>query len=61
MAHSAPAEYEGGELKRMLHAREMKIASLEGENECLKRELKECMERMRKLQQQELNGDVHCG
>ena len=59
MAHSAPAEYEGGELNRMLFAQEMKIASLEGENERLKRELKECMERMRNLQQQLLNGDVH--
>ena len=61
MAHSAPAEYKGGELKRMLRAWEMKIASLEGENKHLKHELKECNERMRKLQQQLLNGDVHRG
>ena len=60
MAHPQ-SEYEAGELKRMLRAREMKIANLQGENEWLKGELKECLERMRKLQWQLLNGDVHRG
>ena len=53
------SEYDEGELKRMIRAREMKIANLQGENERLKGELNECLERMRKLQRQLLNGDVH--
>ena len=60
MAHP-PAEYEVGELKKMMRARELKIANLQGENERLKGELKECLERMRKLQRQVMNGDVHRG
>jgi len=60
MAHP-PAEYEVGELKKMMRARELKIANLQGENERLKGELKECLERMRKLQRQVMNGDVHQG
>jgi hypothetical protein len=44
-----PAEYEVGELNRMMRACKMKIANLQGENEWLKGELKECLERMRKL------------
>jgi hypothetical protein len=60
MAHPL-AEYEAGELKRMIQAQEMKIANLQEENKCLKGELKECLERMRKLQRQLLNGDVHRG
>jgi hypothetical protein len=55
------SEYDEGELKRMIRAREMKIANLQGENEWLKGELNECLERMRKLQGQLLNGDVHRG
>jgi hypothetical protein len=39
MAHP-PAEYKAGELKRMIRAREMKIANLQGENEWLKGELR---------------------
>ena len=58
MAHP-PAEYKVGELKKMMRARKLKIANLQGENERLKGELKECLERMRKLQQQVMNGDVH--
>ncbi len=58
MAHP-PAEYEIGELKKMMRARELKIANLQGENERLKGELKECLERMRKLQRQVMSGDVH--
>lgn len=45
----------------MMRARELKIANLQGENERLKGELKECLERMRKLQRQVMNGDVHRG
>ncbi len=45
----------------MIRAREMKIANLQGENERLKGEVKECLERMRKLQRQLLSGDVHRG
>ena len=55
------SEYEAGELKKMIRARELKIANLQGENERLKGELNECLERMRKLQRQLLNGDVHRG
>ena len=55
------SEYEAGELKRMIRARETKIVNLQGENEWLKGELNECLERMRKLQRQLLNGDVHRG
>ena len=55
------SEYNEGELKRMIRARETKIANLQGENERLKGELNECLERMRKLQGQLLNGDVHRG
>ena len=58
MAHP-PAEYKVGELKKMMRARKLKIANLQGENERLKGELKECLERMRKLQWQVMNGDVH--
>jgi len=60
MAHP-PAEYEVGELKKMMRARELKIANLQGENKRLKGELKECLERMRKLQRQVMNGDDHRG
>ena len=60
MAHP-PAEYEVGELKKMMRARKLKIANLQGENKRLKGELKECLERMRKLQRQVMNGDVHRG
>jgi hypothetical protein len=60
MAHP-PAEYKVGELKKMMRARELKIANLQGENKQLKGELKECLERMRKLQRQVMNGDVHQG
>ncbi len=60
MAHPL-AEYEAGELKRMIWAWEMKIANLQGENKWLKGELKECLERLRKLQWQLLNGDIHRG
>jgi hypothetical protein len=42
------SDYDEGELKRMIRAWEMKIANLQGENERLKGELKECVERMRK-------------
>ena len=45
----------------MIRARELKIANLQGENERLKGELNECLKRMRKLQRQLLNGDVHHG
>ena len=45
----------------MMRARELKIANLQGENKRLKGELKECLERMRKLQRQVMNGDVHRG
>ena len=55
------SEYEAGELKKMIRARELKIANLQGENERLKGELNECLKRMRKLQRQLLNGDVHRG
>ena len=60
MAHP-PAEYKVGELKKMMRARKLKIANLQGENERLKGELKECLERMRKLQRQVMNGDVYQG
>ncbi len=60
MAHPL-AEYEVGELKKMMRARELKIANFQEENERLKGELKECLERMRKLQRQVMNGDVHQG
>ena len=60
MAHP-PAEYKVRELKKMMRARKLKIANLQGENERLKGELKECLERMRKLQRQVMNGDVHRG
>ena len=42
------SEYDEGELKRMIRAWEMKIANYQGENEWLKGELKECVERMQK-------------
>jgi len=42
------SEYDEGELKRMIRAWEMKIANLQGENEWLKGELKECMEKRQK-------------
>ena len=55
------SEYDEGELKRMIRARDMKIAKLQGEKERIKGELDQCLERMRKLQRQLLNGDVHRG
>ena len=42
------SEYDEGELKRMIRAWEMKIANLQGENEWLKGELKECVEKRQK-------------
>ena len=45
----------------MIRARDMKIAKLQGEKEWIKGELDQCLERMRKLQRQLLNGDVHRG
>ncbi len=52
------SEYDEGELKRMIQAREMKVAKLQGENKRLKGELDQCLDRMRKLQRQLMNGDV---
>lgn len=55
------SEYDEGEMKRMIRARDMKIAKLQGEKERIKGELDQCLDRMRKLQRQLLNGDVHHG
>jgi hypothetical protein len=60
MAHP-PAEYEVTELKKMMRARDLKKTNLQGENEKLKGEIKECLAKMRKLQRQLMNGNVHRG
>ena len=60
MAHP-PAEYKVAELKKMMRARDLKITNLQGENKKLKGEIKECLAKMRKLQRQLMNGDVHQG
>jgi hypothetical protein len=49
------------ELKKMMRARDLRITNLQSKNEKLKGEIEECQAKMRKLQQQLMNGDVHRG
>ncbi len=49
------------ELKKIMHARDLRITNLQSKNEKLKGEIEECQAKMRKLQQQLMNGDVHQG
>ncbi len=47
------------ELKKMMRARDWRITNLQSKNEKLKGEIEEYQAKMRKLQQQPMNGDVH--
>jgi hypothetical protein len=47
------------QLKKMIRARDFTIANLQSENDKLKGDIEECRAKMRKLQQQLMNGDVH--
>ncbi len=45
----------------MIRARDFRIANLQSKNDKLKGDIEECQAKMRKLQQQLMNGDVHRG
>jgi hypothetical protein len=49
------------QLKEMIRARDFRIANLQSKNDKLKGDVAECQAKMRKLQQQLMNGDVHQG
>jgi len=56
-----PTHYAYAEVRNMIRARELKLIKLQGENEKLKGEIIVYQAKMKKLQQQLLNGDVHRG
>ncbi len=47
------------QLKKMIRTRDFRIANLQSKNDKLKGDIEECRAKMRKLQQQLMNGDVH--
>jgi hypothetical protein len=59
MAH--PPDFGYDQLKKMIRVRNFRIANLQSENDKLKGDIEECRAKMRKLQQQLMNGDVHQG
>ncbi len=56
-----PPDFGNDQLQKMICARDLRIANLQSKNEKLKGDIEECRAKMRKLQQQLMNGDVHQG
>ncbi len=56
-----PPDFGNGQLKKMIQARDLRIVNLQSKNDKLKGDIEECQAKMRKLQQQLMNGDVHQG
>jgi hypothetical protein len=56
-----PPDFINDTQKRMIRARDMRITQLQSKNDKLKGEIEECRAKMRKLQQQLMNADVHRG
>jgi hypothetical protein len=56
-----PPDFVNDTQKRMIRAHDMKITKLQSKNDKLKEEVEEYHAKMRKLQQQLMNGDIHRG
>ncbi len=56
-----PPDFGYDQLKKMIRAHDFRIANFQSKNDKLKGDIEECRARMRKLQQQLMNGDVHRG
>jgi hypothetical protein len=56
-----PPDFGYDQLKKMIRTRDFRIANLQSENDKLKGDIEERRSKMRKLQQQLMNGDVHRG
>ncbi len=56
-----PPDFGNDQLKKMIHARDLRIVNLQSKNDKLKGDIEECRAKMRKLQQQLMNGDIHRG
>ncbi len=56
-----PPDFGNDQLKKKIRARDLRIVNLQSKNDKLKGDIEECRAKMRKLQQQLMNGDVHRG
>ena len=56
-----PPDFGYDQLKKMIRARDFRIANLQSKNDKLKGDIEECRAKMWKLQQQLMNVDVHRG
>jgi hypothetical protein len=56
-----PPDFGYDQLKKMIRVRNFRIANHQSKNDKLKGDIEECQAKMRKLQQQLMNGDIHQG
>ena len=56
-----PPDFGYDQLKKMIRPHDFRIANLQSKNDKLKGDIEECRAKMRKLQQQLMNGDIHRG
>jgi hypothetical protein len=54
-----PPDFVNDTQKRMIRTHDMRITKLQSKNDKLKGEIEEYRAKMRKLQQQLMNGDIH--
>jgi hypothetical protein len=54
-----PPDFGNNQLKKMIRARDLRIVNHQSKNDKLKGDIEKCRAKMRKLQQQLMNGDIH--